>query len=172
MNAVQRRMSTLPVSGSTSTSMMLPAITGPTPVEVADAEAVSGPPVRIMRFATSAMVMRSSVLVQVNTPSANSTLSGSTSHTRAHRWAIWSRRSSDAAMAARPVSKAIRLPPVVAVQPTVSVSTTVGAMRSTSIPRVSATCMATAVRVPPMSTDPVIRFRVPSALTLMVADEA
>jgi len=79
--------------------------------------------------------------------------------------------SSAALIAASPVSNAVRLPPVTPVQPMVSVSTTVGATSSGRRPRTSAACMATAVRVPPMSTEPVIRLIVPSLLTLIVADE-
>ena len=51
----------------------------------------------------------------------------------------------------------------------VSVSTTVGTTSSAAMPKTSAACIATAVRVPPMSTDPVTSPMVPLLLTMMVA---
>ena len=151
---------------------MLPAMMGPTPVELAEAEAVMGPPVRICCAASSLKVSRSSgFLVKMNVPSRNSTSSGWASQISAARALITLMTSSAAAMAASPVSKAVRLPPVVAVYPMVSVSATDGFTSSAVIPRTSAACIATAVRVPPMSTEPSIRLMVPSVLTLMVADD-
>ena len=52
-----------------------------------------------------------------------------------------------------------------------SVSTTAGFTCSASIPRVSATIMAMAARVPPMSAEPSSRLTVPSVWTWMLADD-
>ena len=167
-----RKISTLPVSGSTSTSKIFAAKIGPTPVLLAEAEQVMGPPVRICLPASSLKVSRSEgFLAQMKVPSSNNTSSSWTSQIRAARLAICFFTSSAAAMAAKPVSKAVRLPPVLAVKPTASVSPTVGKTSSAFRPSVSAACIATAVRVPPMSTDPVMRLMVPLLLTLIVAEE-
>ena len=66
------------------------------------------------------------------------------------------------------MAKVVRLPPVTAVNPTESVSTTIGRTSSAGIPSASAACMAIETRVPPMSVEPSTRFTVPSALTLIV----
>ena len=145
---------------------------GPLPGEAAETEHVTGPPVRIRRAERSLKLILSSVLVQRNIPPSKMTSSSSISHRSAARafislmvsWAAW--------MAASPVSKAVRLPPVTPVQPMVSVSTTVGDTSSALMPRISAACMATAVRDPPMSTEPVTRLMVPLLLTVIVADDA
>ena len=165
-------MSTFPVSGSTATSTKLPAMTGPLPGDTADTEQVTGPPVRISRADKSLKLMVSSVLAQRNVPWSKEMSSSSISQMMAARAFISRMISSAAWIAASPVSNAVRLPPVTPVQPMVSVSTTVGDTSSALSPRTSAACMATAVREPPMSTEPVIRLMVPSLLTLMVADDA
>ena len=54
-------------------------------------------------------------------------------------------------MAANPVAKEVRLPPVAKVYPMESVSTTVGLTSSYAMPKVSAACWAMEARVPPMS---------------------
>ena len=95
---------------------MLPAMIGPTPVDTADTEVVIGPPVRIIRPASSLKVNLSSGLrAQAKTPSAKDTSSSCTSQIAAARAAICRLTSSAAWIAARPVSKAVRLPPVTAV---------------------------------------------------------
>ena len=162
----------MPVSGSTSTSTRLPAMMGPLPGEAVETEQVTGPPVRINRAARSLKLMLSSVLAQRKVPLSKETSSSSISQSIAARAFIDCTISSAAWIAARPVSKAVRLPPVTPVQPMVSVSTTVGDTSSAAIPRISAACMATAVREPPISTEPVIRFIVPLLFTVMVADDA
>src|ERR1700730_8362564 len=50
-----------------------------------------------------------------------------------------------------------------------SVSATTGLTSSARMPSASAICMATEVRVPPISVEPSTRLTVPSALTLAVA---
>ena len=109
--------------------------------------------------------------MQVNAPLAKTTSASWTSQIAAARARMRRMTSSAALMAASPVSKAVRLPPVTPVQPMVSVSTTVGVTSSAVRPRTSAACMATAVREPPISTEPVIRLMVPLLLTLIVADD-
>ena len=145
---------------------------GPLPGEAAETEQVTGPPVRISRADKSLKLMVSSVLAQRNVPWSKDTSSSFISQVMAARAFINRMISSDAWMAARPVSNAVRLPPVTPVHPMVSVSTTVGDTSSAFIPRISAACMATAVREPPMSTEPVTRLIVPSLLTVMVAEDA
>ena len=89
----------------------------------------------------------------------------------AARSVIWRFTSSEAVMVAMPVEKAVRLPPVTPVQPMESVSPTVGWTSSTERPRVSAACMASTARMPPISTEPVTSAMVPSALTVTVAED-
>ena len=44
-----------------------------------------------------------------------------------------------------------------------------GTTSSAAMPKTSAACIATAVRVPPMSTEPVTKAMVPLLFTMMVA---
>ena len=78
---------------------------------------------------------------------------------------ICRRKSRAASMAAQPVANVTRLPPVTPVKAMLSVSGTMGSTSSTGIPSVSAACMATDVRVPPMSTEPSRSVTVPSAFS-------
>ena len=110
-------------------------------------------------------------LEQVKVPWVNSISSGLTSQSKEARSLICLSTSCAARMAALPVSTAMRLPPVAPVQPTESVSTTLGLTSSAFIPRISAACMAIDVRLPPMSTEPVMRLIVPFALTFIVAED-
>ena len=73
--------------------------------------------------------------------------------------------------AAQPVAYVTRLPPVTSVWPMESVSPTCGLTSSARRPKVSANCMATDVRVPPMSVEPSTKLTVPSALTLAVQED-
>ena len=91
---------------------MFPANEGPTCLGLEVAEAVTGPPVRMRLAASSLKVVLCSLLVQTNTSSVNSTSAGWTSHMMAARASIWLLTSSAAVIAAMPVEKAIRLPPV------------------------------------------------------------
>ena len=74
-------------------------------------------------------------------------------------------------MAAIPVAKVVRLPPVTLVKPTESVSATTGRTWCACSPSTSAACMAMEARVPPMSVEPSTRLTVPSSLTLMVQED-
>src|SRR4051812_25897912 len=85
---------------------------GPTPVEWAEAEQVTAPPVLMSFPASSWKLIRSAgCAVQVNTPSLYATSSTGLPHNKAARAAICCLTASAAAIAARPVSKAMRLPP-------------------------------------------------------------
>ena len=172
MKVVARSTSTFPVSRSTRTSTISPANTGPTPLGSDRPVADTGPPVSSSLPASSLKVIRSlGLALETNAPSSKSTSEGSVSHIRAARSMSCLRTSAAACTAAIPVEKAVRLPPVTPVQAIESVSTTVGRTSSAASPSASAACMATATRVPPMSTDPVTRLMVPSELTPMVAVE-
>ncbi len=163
-------MSTFPVSGSTSTSTMLPAKAGPTRVGLELAEALMGPPVRSCFPATSFQVSRFS-FSREKTPSSKPTSSTSASSRMAARSRICCLTSSAAVIVAMPVENAVRLPPVTPVQPTESVSPTVGWTSSTPSPSTSAACIARTALIPPISTEPVTRAIVPSALTVTVAED-
>ena len=108
---------------------------------------------------------------QLNAPSSKVTSSSGTSQIAAARALIWRITPCAASIAARPVSKAVWLPLVAPVSAMVSVSTTVGVTSPALRPSTSAACIATAVREPPMSTEPVTRLIVPSLLTWIVAAE-
>ena len=82
----------------------------------------------------------------------------------AARSSSWRRRSIAASYEAQPVAKVVRLPPVTIVIPIESVSTTCGFTSSYSRPIASANCIACEARCPPMSTEPITRLTVPSAL--------
>ena len=70
-----------------------------------------------------------------------------------------------------PVANVARLPSVMSVKPTDSVSATIGVMRSTASPSSSAAIKAMEARLPPMSGLPVTTAAVPSSLRLTVADD-
>ena len=80
--------------------------------------------------------------------------------------------SSAASCTAQPVAKVVRLPPVVPVQPIESVSTMAGFTSSYGMPSDSAWVIAIEARWPPMSTEPITRLTVPSALTLAYAADS
>ena len=73
--------------------------------------------------------------------------------------------SSADSYTAQPVANVVRLPPVTCVNPIESVSTTRGCTASYAMPSVSASCIASAARCPPMSTEPSTRLTSPSALS-------
>ncbi len=70
------------------------------------------------------------------------------------------------------MANVVLLPPVTAVNPIVSVSTTEGLTSSTGIPSTSAACMAMEVLDPPMSVDPSVRLMDPSLLTAILQAES
>src|SRR5581483_7546821 len=163
---VNRRIVTLPVSGSTSTSAMAPENDPPTPRGFTVPRPTTGPPVSPNRPASSRNVIDWSP--DLYTPRSHVTVDASTFQSFAARSCICRTISCAASYAAHPVANVVRLPPVTAVYPIESVSTTVGRTSSAAIPRTSAACIAMDVRVPPISVDPSTRFTVPSAFTLIV----
>ena len=68
-----------------------------------------------------------------------------------------------------PVANVARLPSVMSVKPTASVSPTTGRMSMGSMPNSSAAISAIEARLPPMSGLPVTTVAVPSSLRLTVA---
>ena len=66
-----------------------------------------------------------------------------------------------------PVLNVTPLPPAPELYPIESVVPIAGLTSAVSNPKISATCMAIATRLPPTSGDPSSKLRVPSALTLI-----
>ena len=141
-----------------------PASTVPRPI--------TGPPVSSNSAANSLNVKVSFLSdFDLKTPSVSSTSFASVSQMAAARSSIWFFTSTAASCAAQPVAYVTRLPPVTSVFPIESVSTTVGWTSCAPIPRTSAACIETAVRLPPMSVDPSTKFKVPSLLTAILTDD-
>ena len=166
--AVYRRMSTLPVSGSTSTSTMCVVKEGPAPLGATEAATDMGPPVSINLPAISLNVSLSSFsALEKKTPSSNSTFSGSVSHSRAARAFISSMAWLVTSYTAQPLRRVVLLPAVRPLYPMESVSLMLGWTSSAAMPNASAHIIAMDVREPPMSGEPSARLTVPSLLMEM-----
>ena len=110
---VNRRTSTLPVSGSTFTSTIEPANAPPTPCGLTAALPTMGPPVLFNWPASSLNVMASSLsALERKTPCTSSISSAPMSQMSASRSIICSFKCWAASNAAQPVLNVTLLPPV------------------------------------------------------------
>jgi hypothetical protein len=149
---------------------------GPAPWAFSDTSALIGPPVRPDFSAIAAIDSGSNAPALEPAgnawPSFHSTASTGMSQICAARDLSCSTTFSAACVAAMPVAKVTRLPPVTWVKPIDTVSPTTVRTISAGTPSTSATIMPIEARDPPISGLPDTATTVPSSATCTAADDS